>query len=569
VFDVLRKPFPDDDNDILIAIANERESALLRGLESVQDRGKSAAQFLQFTLHGQFHMDELNELQHIDQAALGERIAQHTRDKSLILNQLPVTARDHVAHASLAAVSSQPDGASWKEPVEPANAERPITLIGALRPRALRDYRLANGLRVIMLPEAREPVFEARLVFPVGAGERFADHGGVPRAAAALLAPNWRHEFTPHERQTVEWVYRLGAEPHRWVDDTYTRFSISGLSLYADAHLWRLHWLLENGLYKADLVDEHKADLARDLQHDAVASGRAHAIRAVLFGPDHPYTRNTSVAAQTADAAELRKATLEQFRDQFYRAPGAVLILVGRFDPDEMTTQVNDLFGAWPAAPPPATAAVPAMRPPGQPTWLVLPDHDANQVRVTYWLPVASSRTKARAARAIVTEILNDHLAELRSQAGASYGVAAEYATSAAGDVLEISGFLDPARAGDAIRRLQDTLARLRAGDDLAADFVRARRHALLDALADPTRTSVAADQIEAAITAGLPADAAQTLPAELAATTLADLRAVLAQDLALDHMVVLVSGQPADTVTALATAGVTGAQAVADGAQP
>src|SRR5262249_27247977 len=110
--------------------------------------------------------------------------------------------------------------------------------------------------------------------------------------------------------------------------------------------------------------------------HRSCAAGRAgrtagprRALRAALFGRDHPYAQD-GWAALASNAGSLRPSDLERFRDTYYRANGATLILVGHFDPEAMMKLVTELFGAWPSEPPPALAPVPTLRPAAGPTWI-------------------------------------------------------------------------------------------------------------------------------------------------------------------------------------------------------
>jgi predicted Zn-dependent peptidase len=227
---------------------------------------------------------------------------------------------------------------------------------------------------------------------------------------------------------------------------------------------------------------------------------------------------------------------------------------------------VTELFGVWPATPPPALTAVPPMHPAAGPTWITHVDRDATQVRVTHAFAATSPRTTSLGPRAVVSELVRARLEQVRTRLGASYGVDAGYEISDAGDVIEVDGLVDAGRAGEVLRQMQADLAGLRAGDTaLAADFVRARRAALAAALADPIRSSTAADQLEAAVANHLPLDTSSTLPAAIATTTLATARAVIEQDLQPARMVVVLSGRPADTDAALAAIGVTEAQRVTE----
>jgi hypothetical protein len=117
-----------------------------------------------------------------------------------------------------------------------------------------------------MLPDSKQPIFEARLVFPVGEAETGGGKPGVAIAAAGLLWHDFQSWFTETERQVMGWVVRLGA-PVAWAVTDHTAFRVRGFSLFADGHLWRLHWLLANGRYES-LDVSHMQDLvARDEAH--------------------------------------------------------------------------------------------------------------------------------------------------------------------------------------------------------------------------------------------------------------------------------------------------------------
>ena len=311
------------------------------------------------------------------------------------------------------------------------------------------------------------------------------------------------------------------------------------------------------GIYDRLAVDRLKEVVARNAAHrDRERAGR-RALREALFGRDHPDALD-SQAALASHAGALQPSDLERFRDAYYRANGATLILVGNFDREAMLKLATELFGAWSSEPPPALTPVPPMHPAAGPTWIADADPEAVQVRVSYAFAATSPRV-ARAARLVVAEMIRDRVEQVRSRLGASYGIAVRYDVGEAGDVLEANGLVDAARAGEAVRQIEAALDGLRTGDAaIAADFVRGRRAALVRALGDPAHSDIAADRLEALAAHRLPTDANEKLSAEIAATTLDAARAVIAQDLQAARMVLMLGGRPADTAAAFATAGVT-----------
>ncbi len=540
---------------LILAAASARENELLDGFESIDTRGQWCADLLQFATHGRFQMRELGELQHIDPELLDQRARSMDRYVSRVVRLVPSHARARAGDAAFTASASS-DLPVWRALVDPAEADHAIALPNAPRTRALSERRLANGLRVVMLPDARQPIFEARLVFPVGEAETGGGKPGVAVAAAQLLSYDSPSKSAEKAQQAANWVFRLGAQVTNAVSD-HTTFRIHGFSLYADAYLWQLHWLLENGRYLRGDVDRMQGVAAHDAAHRDRSPAGHRAMREALFGRGHPYAQDRLTVLAT-NGGSLKPADLERFHDAYYRANGATLILVGRFEPDAMMQQVTELFGAWPSEPPAAVALVPPPRPAAGPTRIADVDPEAVQVGVSMWFAATSPRT-ARAVRLVVAEMVSNRVEQVRFRLGASYGVEARYGIGVESDLLEIEGKVDASRAGEAVRQIEADLDGLRTGDAaFAADFVRARRATLVRALGDPVRSSAAAYRLEAVVTNRLPIGAAETLPAEIASTTVDDARAVIAQDLQAARMVLMLSGRQEDVAAAFAAAGVT-----------
>jgi zinc protease len=549
---------------VLGTLRSRRQAELLSGFESIEDRGSWCADYLQFTRHGELHVHELQALGGIDVERLHARARRLTRGTSHVFRILPNKDRTRTREPQLREAAARIDLPVWHAMVDPAEADRPIALPAELPARAFSEFRLSNGLRVVMAGNFTQPVFEARLVFPVGTAGIGAKRAVVAKAAAALLGHDFEGEYSAKEAFILEWVLRLGAGISPRVTD-HTVFQIQGASIFADWHLWRLYWLLHSGIYNETEVSRLQATAARAARRRDPGDHRGwrRALREALFGRDHPYAQDDDPLARVAG---LDVDDLYAFRDTYYRTNGATLLIVGRFDAVMMQKTVRELFGDWSGEPPPATPPVPVMRPAVGPTWIAHADPEASQVRITYGFAATSPRASSRAARTIVAEMVHNRLQQIRTRLGASYGLDSGYDLTDAGDLLVVDGRVDPLRAGEVVRSMQADLDGLRAGDDsFAADFVRARRTALARALADPSQSSTEADRLEAAVTNHLALDAAAALPAEIARTTLAQVRAVITSDLEPKRMVVLLSGRPADTAAALATAGVTQVRTVTE----
>ncbi|HEY0477494.1 MAG TPA: insulinase family protein [Kofleriaceae bacterium] len=558
------RDIPGDDPDLALGtIAARWRSQLFDRFESVAERGTRCADYLQFTRHNRFHLRELAELQSIDLDRLRQRAARLTRSGSHVVRILPAHHQTHTVRAQLRSATLAIDAPVWQTAVDPAEAERPLALPAEPRPVGVSELRLTNGLRVLMASDFTQPVFEARVVFPIGDFNVGPGRADLADAAAELLTHDFARGYTIQEYATIDWVMRLGARMSAEVDES-TTFAVRGTSTFADWHLWRLHWLLENGTYPYVEVTQANEAAARRALHPSFRRSWWRALREAVYGREHPYAR----ATDRAGPPDVDGDDLEAFREAHYRASGATLILVGKFDPGAMRRTVTELFGAWSAEPPPPPQPIPAMHPAAGPTWIAHTDPDAAQVRITLVFAATSPRMPARGARTVVAEMVRSRLDQVRTRLGASYGIQTSYQWSEAGDIVYIDGYVDADRAGEVLGRMQADLEGLRAGDDaFAADFVRARRTTLGRALAAPMMSSTVADHLEVAVSHHLPLDAAAALPGAIAQTTLAAARDVIAADLRPERMVVLLSGRPAATAAALQAAGVTRFQTVEDGA--
>jgi zinc protease len=549
----------DDSGRALGAIAARRQSQLFDQFESIAERGDQCANYLQFTDHRKFHLFDLAMLQDIDVGRLRARAARMTRSASQVVRVLPVGHHGSTARPQLAAASAAIDAPIWHDTVDPAEADRPLPLPADQR-FAVSEFQLANGMRVLLAPDFTQPVFEARVVFPVGDFNIGPDRAYLADAAADLLTHDPESIRSLKDFATLDWVMRLGTRLSASVDDA-TTFSARGTSTFADWHLWRLHWLLESGVYPEKDVELANARATRPTPHRDTGRGWRRALREALFGRDHPFARPLPTVPPTVSPDEL-----EQFRGAHYRANGATLILAGKFDETALRKEATELFGAWSAEPLPALPPMPPMHPRPGPTWIAHADPDANQVRITFAFAATSSRQSTQGGRAAVAEMLRSRLDQVRSRLGASYGIRTSYQWSDAGDIIAVDGHVDPGRAGEVLRRMLADLDGLRQGDaELAADFVRARRTALAGALAHPMQSDAVADALESAVTHHAPIDTSSLRAAAIARTTLADARSMIAADLQPQRMVVLLSGRPADTSAAFAAAGISEYQRVDD----
>lgn len=547
-------------------LVERRRARLLDRFESFIGRAALCADAWQFTADRRCRLPELRELETPHDVRVAMRASLFAAGPRRVIHVLPTAGGAPSELEVPAPDAPELDARVWRAPVDPEDADRPLALPTALHTTDLSEFSLASGLRVVMASNFTQPLVDVRLVFPVGVTGGSADDV-VAFAAAKLIEHDVARHYTPDDRALLRWLSDLGASLYTTVAD-HTTFRVRGPAAFAGWHLWRLAWLVREGVYSArELASVREVEAMRSRTANREPDGltrRSEAVREALYGRGHPYThaRDREINARIA---ALTVADLERFRDRYYVPRGATLVIAGRFDPAAMRKTVIELFDGWRSPPPPAMQAVPAMRPAPGPTWLAYDDRSSALVRITAAFVATSPRAEARAARAVLGELVRGRVELIRSELLASYGFDAGYLGSPAGDVLQIDGLVVASRAGEVLRRLLSDLDRLRTGSgDLRGDFVRARRAALAAALADPSIPSATARRLEYAATSQL-AITRESLAAAIASTTLRDVARVIAQDLQPTRMVGVLSGRSADTATALAAAGITGARSMGE----
>ena len=520
------------------------------------DRGAWIADYLQYTDHHWFMLHDMAELDRIPPGALRARAADLTRDRAHVALIRPTGAGD-TRELSVPTLKSH-DLQPWRTPVDPAEAHRPL----AAKPSPLSDrveaYDLPNGLHVVLAADPSSPIVDARVVFPGGSAHEPRDRPGLARAASFLLGHDYDGFYDPGDVARINWASQLGTQSSAWVDETATTFWTGGIATYADWHVWQLSWLLDKGVYDWDRIDAMRAAVKKLAveDDDEEVDEDALRFRERLFGKRHPYA---TPPYALRSLLQIGKVDLERWRRDHYRAAGATLIISGGFDLDKMRTHVRELFGPWAGGAAAELPPVPQPSPPRGPSWLAIRDDDLTQARITIAFLSASNPVRDQAARRVLAGILEDRVRLVREGMGASYGVNVDYTIGAGGGALVIGGLVDPARAGDVLKRVIAELAAIRAGGDtFDADFVRARRRALARAQAYTGGARAMASVIEDLAANHLPVDHASDVARQIARLTPAAVAKIAAADLDEVHMVVQVAGKPAVVDAAFAAVGVT-----------
>jgi zinc protease len=222
-----------------------------------------------------------------------------------------------------------------REPPAPL-APRPLNL------SASEELSLANGLRVVLVENRRLPLVSLRLVFPTGDSHNPPDRPGLSDIVAGMLNEGTESR---NSRQVAEEVARIGATLTAGSNSDYTTVASSALTNFA-GEIFEL--TADVALRPSFPEDELELTKQNTLQNLIAQRGQAsflanERVSKVIYGR-HPY----HVVAPTPEAVE---ATTREEVLNFHRASfipnGALLVVGGDFDRDQIIGRIEELFGPW------------------------------------------------------------------------------------------------------------------------------------------------------------------------------------------------------------------------------
>jgi len=224
--------------------------------------------------------------------------------------------------------------------------------------RGVEELRLAaNGLRVLLLPDAGVPVVAACVVYHVGSRNEAVGHTGSTHLLEHLMFKGSRKFNGGTGRPIARVLERVGAyfNATTWFDRTNYYETLPPehleLALEIEADRMRGALLREEDLANEMTVVRNEFERGENDPFDALLKESF----AIAFR-EHPYHHPT-----IGWRSDIENTTIERLRgfyDTFYYPDNATLVIVGSFERGEALTLVDRHFGPLPAAPRPVPPVV-------------------------------------------------------------------------------------------------------------------------------------------------------------------------------------------------------------------
>jgi len=215
-------------------------------------------------------------------------------------------------------------------------APPPVTAV-----EGITEYRLPNGLQVLLAPDDSKPTTTVNLTYRVG-----SRHESYGETGMAHLLEHLLFKGTPRHRNVwAEFNKRgLRANGSTWLDRTnyFASFSAN------DANMaWYLDWLADSMTHsfiaRADL-DSEMTVVRNEMEMGENNPG------SILFEKTlsamyqwHNYGHSTIGARADVEGVDIRR--LQAFYRQYYQPDNATLIVSGKFDPVRVLPLIEQGFG--------------------------------------------------------------------------------------------------------------------------------------------------------------------------------------------------------------------------------
>lgn len=545
----------------LVSIHASTVTELVRGFDSLAGRADRFADYLQL-VDGRdgYFIEELERhatVTHADIEAVGKRVFDPDLATALIILPETGTAAAYQQVGMTFSSDMTHETTGHEIPVDPAEAAAPLRVpVSKSRLHEARHFTLENGLDVYLLPSSAVPIIDVRLQFRAGSAAEPDDKAGVAYIAGQLLETNFDHISRSEANDALNF-FRVGGDIGVSVDDDSTTFHVVGLEGYSDVLLAGLERVVKAGVYDQAKIETFRQRIADQLTDSEVVDFQAHgrALAQAVYGTNHPYARRGFWTPESIRRIDMGAA--RAFKDRYFVASNAALIVTGKFDADLVERHVRYRFGPWPRG---NTGApeLPAAHGKGRRLGVATGAQPTVSIDVAYPTPAPGADY---AAWLVLKEMLGGQVVGVREEMGASYGLSASLTTNRGPGMLTVGGPVDRRRAGAALAAVRGAIDEIRAGDaGFETSFALARRTVVARLASSTNSASSTGAQLGfIASYRKLPTHLSQ-LVEQVATLTPAQVRAVAAKALAPGRQSIVLRGPRASIEAAFAAAGITDA---------
>ncbi|MBS1785326.1 MAG: insulinase family protein [Acidobacteria bacterium] len=221
----------------------------------------------------------------------------------------------------------------------------------------ITEYKLANGLRVLLFPDASQPTMTVNITYLVGSRNEVYGETGMAHLLEHLMfkpSKNFSGADKAHPNP-VTVLNGLGATFNgtTWYDRTnyFTTFPANEANLSLSLRL-EADRMVNADIAQSDLWNEKTQKGEMSVVRNEFEMGENNPIGVTMERDQaiaydwHNYGHST--IGDRSDVEHVNIAHLQAFYHKYYQPDNAVLMVAGKIDEAKVLTQINDLFGRLP-----------------------------------------------------------------------------------------------------------------------------------------------------------------------------------------------------------------------------
>lgn len=209
-----------------------------------------------------------------------------------------------------------------------------------------REVRLSNGLTLVHLHTANDPISACHLFIPGGTGQEPQEKLGISTLSWSLLLKGTEKRSA---RQLAEDIESIGASLGAGATHDYAEISCHAISDYFLQALQIMSEALFTSVFIESEIEKEKAALIAAIRSkkESIFSVASESLNTNLF-PNHPYARPSSGYEETVK--NLTQYDLLDWRRKTMVPNGAILSVASNLPFDEVLKDVEKFFGPthWP-----------------------------------------------------------------------------------------------------------------------------------------------------------------------------------------------------------------------------
>jgi zinc protease len=208
----------------------------------------------------------------------------------------------------------------------------------------ITEFRLSNGLRVLLVPDDSKPTTTVNMTYLVGS--RNENYG---QTGMAHLLEHMLFKGTPTTRNAMGEFSRRGLAANGSTSNDRTNYFAS-FAANPETLKWYLGWQADAMVNS--LIARSDLDSEMTVVRNEMESGENSPFRILLQKMEaaafqwHNYGKDTIGARSDVENVDI--AQLQAFYHEYYQPDNAVLIVTGKFEPDSALQTISQTLGQVP-----------------------------------------------------------------------------------------------------------------------------------------------------------------------------------------------------------------------------